>query len=128
VRKRSDEKGRTRNAFADGRRMPSRKRPRRKRRFTRDQGLLVKDEDIHNFVGHLKWRQLNEAAARFDEIASIIFEDLHTDPADPGNGSIKRGINRLTPSTGPRVRLGGGFGRRLGGRGVDDGRANACRE
>ncbi|HEY6329650.1 MAG TPA: hypothetical protein VI756_09935 [Blastocatellia bacterium] len=41
--------------------------------------MLVRDEDIHDFIGHLKWGQIEEVAGRFDEIACIIFEDLHTD-------------------------------------------------
>jgi len=77
VRKSPEKKSRTHSAFADGRQAPSGKRPRR-RRFTRDQGFLVSDEDIHDFVGHLKWGQIEEVAGRFDEIACVIFEDLHT--------------------------------------------------
>ncbi|HKV39447.1 MAG TPA: hypothetical protein VJX67_09555 [Blastocatellia bacterium] len=81
MRKSSDKKGRTRNAVADGRQVPSGKHPRRTRRFKRDQGLLVRDEDIHDFVGRLSLHQLSEVAGRFDEIACVIFEDLHTDLA-----------------------------------------------
>ena len=66
------------------------------RRFTRDQGLLVSDEDIHDFVGHLKWGQIEEVAGRFDEIASIIFEDIHTDPADAATVTSKRGSTGST--------------------------------
>ena len=53
--------------------------------------MLVSDEDIHDFVGHLRWGQIEEVAGRFDEIASIIFEGLHTHPADAATVTSKGG-------------------------------------
>ncbi|HEY6329647.1 MAG TPA: hypothetical protein VI756_09920 [Blastocatellia bacterium] len=98
MRKSSDKKHRTRNALADGRQAPSGKRPRRRHRFTRDRGLLVRDEDIHDFVGHLKWGQIEEVAGRFDEIACTIFEDLHTDLSGEAASKGSTGSSRAPGS------------------------------
>ncbi|HKV39783.1 MAG TPA: hypothetical protein VJX67_11270 [Blastocatellia bacterium] len=103
MRKSSDKKGRTRNAFADARLSPPGKRRRRRLRFTRDLGLLVRDEDIHNFVGHLKWGQLTEVAGRFDAIACLIFEDLHTQPIEARQTLAQRIAERV-PRKVPKIR------------------------
>ncbi|HEY6328724.1 MAG TPA: hypothetical protein VI756_05265 [Blastocatellia bacterium] len=99
MRKSSDKEGRTRNALADGRQAPSGKTARRRLRSTRDRGLLVRDEDIHDFVGHLKWGQIDEVAGRFDEIAcTIFFEDPHTDLADEATSKGPSGSPRAPGS------------------------------
>ena len=80
---------------------PAGKRPRRRHRFVRGRGLLVRDEDILNFAGHLKSHQIIEVAGRFDATANIIFEDIHTDPA--GQTFMQRVAERV-PLKVPKIR------------------------
>ena len=88
---------RTPESSAPGGQAPAGKRTRRRHRstrgLTRDRGLLVSDKDILSFVGHLKSYQIVEVAGRFDAIANIVFEDLHTDPA--GKTLIERIAERV---------------------------------
>ncbi|HEY6330408.1 MAG TPA: hypothetical protein VI756_13815, partial [Blastocatellia bacterium] len=60
--------------------------------------MLVRDEDIHDFVGHLKWGQIGEVAGRFDEIACVIFEDVHTDLVDEATSKGPSGSPRAPGS------------------------------
>ncbi|HEY6327954.1 MAG TPA: hypothetical protein VI756_01365 [Blastocatellia bacterium] len=66
--------------------------------FTRDWGLLVTDQDILNFVGHLNGGQLREVAGRFDEIACIILEARAGELRSGVGGGQESGERTLTLS------------------------------